>query len=54
MVSVREQNRAEFLELLNQALAVDPEAKPEWRLENLLMQKRARWLLARADLLFAD
>ena len=54
MVSVRDQNRPEFQTLLNQALAVDPNARPEWRLENLLMQRRARWLLARVDLLFAE
>ena len=29
-------------------------ARPEWRLENLLMQRRARWLLARVDELFVE
>ena len=38
--------------LLDRALAIDPDAKPEWRLENLVMQRRARWLLAREDELF--
>jgi predicted anti-sigma-YlaC factor YlaD len=37
---------------LNQALAINPDAKPEWRLANLVMQRRARWLLARTDELF--
>ena len=29
-----------------------PGAKPEWRLVNLVMQRRARWLLSRTDELF--
>jgi len=53
-VSVRNQDRAEFESLLRKALAVDPDARPEWRLANLVMQRRARRLLARADLLFAE
>ena len=53
-VSAPKQNRKEFLSLLNQALAVDVNAKPEYRLANLVMQRRARWLLARVDQLFAD
>jgi predicted anti-sigma-YlaC factor YlaD len=53
-VSVRNQDRAEFESLLKRALAVDPDAKPEWRLANLVMQRRARWLLGRTDLLFAE
>ena len=53
-VSVQKQDRAEFQSLLHQALAVDPNARPEWRIENLLMQRRARWLLARVDELFVE
>ena len=53
-VAVRSQDRAEFESLLRKALAVDSDAKPEWRLANLVMQRRARWLLGRADLLFAE
>jgi len=53
-VSVRNQDRSEFVSLLERALAVDPDAKPEWRLVNLVMQRRARWLLGRTDLLFAE
>ncbi len=53
-VSIQKQDRAEFQSLLNRALAIDPDAKPEWRLENLVMQRRARWLLARADELFVE
>ncbi len=53
-VSVRNQDRAEFVSLLTSALAVDAGARPEWRLANLVMQRRARWLLGRADLLFLE
>jgi predicted anti-sigma-YlaC factor YlaD len=51
-VSVQSQNVAEFKSLLERALAINPDAKPEWRLANLVMQRRARWLLARSDELF--
>jgi predicted anti-sigma-YlaC factor YlaD len=51
-VAVPKQDRAEFRRLLEQALAIDPGLHPEWRLANLLMQHRARWLLARTDELF--
>lgn len=51
-VSVAKQNRSEFESLLNKALAIDVDAKPEWRLGNVVMQHRARWLLGRADELF--
>ncbi|MEW5978125.1 MAG: TRAP transporter TatT component family protein [Acidobacteriota bacterium] len=51
-VSVTRQDRAEFEQLLNRALAIDVERQPEWRLANLIMQRRARWLLGRIDELF--
>ncbi len=53
-VAVRLQDRKEFESLLKRALEVDPDARPEWRLANLVAQRRARWLLSRADLLFAE
>jgi predicted anti-sigma-YlaC factor YlaD len=53
-VSVSKQDRVEFQTLLNRALAIDVDAKPEWRLANLVMQRRARWLLARTDQLFLE
>jgi predicted anti-sigma-YlaC factor YlaD len=53
-VTVGRQDRREFQSLLEQALAVDPDARPEWRLANLIAQRRARWLLGRADELFLD
>ena len=53
-VSIPNQDRSEFEKLLNQALAVDPDARPEWRLVNIIIQNRAEWLLNRADRLFLD
>ncbi len=43
------QDRAGFERALETALAVDPDAVPERRLENTLARRRARWLLDRAD-----
>ncbi len=51
-VSVARQDRAEFEQLMNQALAIDPEANPTERLTTLLLQRRARILLDAADQLF--
>jgi predicted anti-sigma-YlaC factor YlaD len=51
-VSVQKQDLKEFESLLHQALAINPDTKPEWRLANLVMQRRAKWLLARTDQLF--
>ena len=53
-VSIPNQDRTEFEQLLNQALAIDPDTRPEWRLVNLVMQHRAEWLLSRTDRLFLD
>jgi predicted anti-sigma-YlaC factor YlaD len=50
-VDVQKQDVKEFDALLQQALAIDADAYPDSRLANLIMQRRARWLLARkADL----
>jgi hypothetical protein len=51
-VAVKEQNLKEFESLLNRALAINADAKPESRLGNLIMQRRARWLLSRKAELF--
>ena len=48
-VAISRQDRTLFDSLIKRALAVDPDARPEWRLVNLVMQRRARWLAARAD-----
>jgi predicted anti-sigma-YlaC factor YlaD len=53
-VSVQQQDRAGFQSLLNRALAINPDAAPESRLQNLVAQRRARWLLGRVDELFLD
>lgn len=53
-VSVTQQDRAEFQRLLAKALAVDVKARPDWTLSNIVMQRRARWLLSRTDQLFAE
>lgn len=53
-VLVAAQSRPAFEETLKKALAIDPDAEPEFRLANLIAQKRARWLLARAADLFLD
>lgn len=47
-------NRREFETLLGAALNIDADAAPQWRLANLLMQRRARWLLGRADQIFTE
>ena len=40
--------------MLKKALAIDPDARIEWRLNNLVIQRRARWLLSREDDLFLE
>ena len=51
-VSIAKQDRKEFQTLLERALAVDVNAKLQYRLANLVAQRRARWLLSRIDDLF--
>jgi len=51
-VCVQKQDLKEFESLLHRALAINPDLKPEWRLANLVTQRRAKWLLARTDQLF--
>ena len=51
-VSVQAQDREEFEELLGLALAIEPDLRPSVRLPNLIAQREARVLLARADDLF--
>jgi len=53
-VSVAKQDRQEFLALLDAALAIDVDAAPERRVENLVHQRRARWLVSRVDELFLE
>ena len=53
-VCITEGNRTEFRSVLQRAVKIDPNAQPETRLANLIMQHRARWLLGRTDQLFLD
>jgi predicted anti-sigma-YlaC factor YlaD len=54
MVSLRRQDAKEFRQMLEKALAIDPDAVPAERLANLLQQRKARRLLAQIDELFLD
>lgn len=51
-VMVKQQDKEQFTSLLNQALAINPDEHTDSRLVNLIMQRRARWLLSRTDELF--
>jgi predicted anti-sigma-YlaC factor YlaD len=53
-VSIQTQNRAEFQQLLDQALAVDPNRDSLQRLPTLVAQRKARGLLQRVNDLFLD
>ncbi len=50
--AVPNQDRELFEALIGKALAVDPDARKEDRLLNLLAQRRARWLMEKVDDLF--
>jgi len=51
-VCVARQDVKQFDALLTRALAINADAHPETRLVNLVMQRRARWLLSKRDDLF--
>ncbi len=51
-VAVPDQDATLFRDLLDRALAVDVDARPDDRLANLVAQRRARWLLERIEDLF--
>lgn len=51
-VCVEKQDAQQFDELLDRALAINPDTHPETRLVNLVMQRRARWLLSKKEDLF--
>jgi predicted anti-sigma-YlaC factor YlaD len=53
-VLVPAQNRAEFVALMDKALAVDIESDPDHRLVNALAKRRALWLLERTDELILE
>jgi hypothetical protein len=52
-ISVAKEDRAEFTRLLNEAIAIDPEKKPETRLATIIMRERAKRLLAHVDDFFS-
>ncbi len=51
-VALPQADHVEFQRLLEEALAIDTDAAPDLRLSNLVLQRRARWLLGRLDELF--
>jgi len=51
-VLVVQKDRAGFQAMLREAIRMDPNKWPEHRQLNLVMQRRARWLLSRTDKLF--
>ena len=53
-VSVGKQDKAEFVAMLNRALAINLEVAPQTELVNLVMQRRARWLLSQTDEHFVE
>jgi len=53
-VCIQGQKKAEFDELIGKALAIDADKFPDARLENLVLQARARWLAAREAELFLE
>ncbi len=53
-VLIPQQNRKDYQTMLEHALQIEINAHPEWRLVNLVMQRRAILLLARIDDYFVD
>lgn len=53
-VAIKQQDLAEFRDLIGAALAIDPDRKPELRLVNTISQQRARWLESRIPDLFFE
>jgi hypothetical protein len=51
-VLVAQKDKAAFENMLGQAIRLDPNRWPEHLQLNLLMQRRARWLLSRSNQLF--
>ncbi len=53
-VAVKNQDAAEFRDLLAKALAVDVDASPADRLVNIINQRKASWMLAHVDDYFLE
>lgn len=54
IVTVKTKQPAEFDQLIDRALAFDADSAPEYRVANLVAQKRARWLKSIKDDLFLE
>lgn len=48
-IAVQTQDRSAYVDMLSRALEIDPDAVPAQRLNNILVQEKARWLLDRTD-----
>jgi len=53
-ISVKEQNKIEFMTLTNFVLKMDINKNPDLRLSNIISQERARWLQSKVDDLFYE
>lgn len=53
-VCLQTQDRRGFEEMLGKALAIDSDAYPDGRVVNLVMQRRAKWLLSQVNDLFVE
>jgi predicted anti-sigma-YlaC factor YlaD len=53
-VCVEKQDLTQFEDLLKRALAINPDLHTENRLANLILQRRARWLLSKKEDLFLN
>ena len=51
-VSIKNQDKNEFIQLLNKAVAITPTDDEEINLQNIIARNRAKWLLLRTDELF--
>lgn len=53
-IALKKQDFNLFNEMLDKALAVNPDEVMDWRLNNTIAQERARWLKTQIPILFVD
>jgi predicted anti-sigma-YlaC factor YlaD len=53
-ISIKQKNRDEFTTLLKKALAISTQERTEYRLQNIIYQQRANWLLTNTDRFFPE
>ena len=53
-VLVNEQKKAEFLQLMDRVLAIEPDSDPDNRLVHVINRRRAQWLKEHVDYFFLD